>query len=94
MTLAAAMLGNGGRPGGWEARGRLPPILWAALVCEVANWPASLLPVGPCLDLVPAWQPVGSGEAPPRLAQYSPGTALLMGLDRNRPSAWLLEVKS
>lgn len=34
-------------------------------VCEVATCPAFLLPAGPCLDLVPVWQPVGSGEAPP-----------------------------
>lgn len=63
MTPAAPVPGNRGRPGGWEGK-VLPPTLQAALVCEVATCPASLLPVGPCWDLVPAWQPVGLGEAP------------------------------
>lgn len=47
MTRAAAMLGNRGGPGGQEGRGRLPSTPQAALVCDVADCPASLLPVGP-----------------------------------------------
>lgn len=42
-----AVLGNRGGPGGWEGRGHLPPTPWAAVVCDIANCPASsLLPVG------------------------------------------------
>lgn len=85
MTLAAPMLGNGGRPGGWEGQGHLPPLLQAALVCEVATCPASLLPVGPLFGLSACLAACGVRRSP-HLAQHSPGAALLMELGGNRPS--------
>lgn len=66
MTLAAPMLGNRGRPGGREDQGHPPPPLQAALVCEVAICPASLLPVSPLSGLSAC--PLGSlrrQEKPP-----------------------------
>lgn len=90
MTLAAPMLGNGAGLGAGRARATtLPP--QAALVCEVATCPASLLPVGPLFGLSACLAACGVRRSP-HLAQYSPGAALLMGLAGNRPSAWFLGV--
>lgn len=78
MTLTAAAL-----PGrGW---GHVPPHLRAALVCEVANCPASLLPVGPLSGLSACLAACGDRD--------SPGIVLPKGLGEKSPSAQLLEVK-
>lgn len=57
-----------GLPGGWEDRAE-PSHPSGCTWCEVAAYPASLLPLGcsppPCLDLVPAWQPMGLEEPSP-----------------------------
>lgn len=84
MTLAVPMLGDGGGPGGWEGQGQPPPLLQAALVCEVATRPASLLPAGPLFGLSACLAALGVRRSP--LAQHPPGASLLMELGGDRPS--------
>lgn len=63
--------GEQGRTWGLGGPGPPPSHSLGCSVCDVANCPASLLPVGPLfglLDLVPAWQPVGAGSVPTRLS--------------------------
>lgn len=70
MTLAASMPGSG-RPG---AGGQAPPAYPPGALCVKLPLalPHSFLPA-PCLDLVPSWQTVGSGEAPTALVSLRSG---------------------
>lgn len=88
MTPAAPTLGNRGRLWGWEGRGHLPLPLQAALVCEVATCPASLLPVSPLFGLSARLAACGARRSPPP-GSVLPRAALLSELGGNRPSTWL-----
>lgn len=86
-------VGEQGQAWGLGGQGHLPPTLQAALVCEVATCPASLLPAGPLFGLSACLAARGVRRSPP------PGSVLprgspLDGLGRNRPSTQLPEVKS
>lgn len=88
MTPAAPTLGNRGRLWGWEGRGHLLLPIQAALVCEVATCPASLLPVNPLFGLSARLAACGARRSPPP-GSVLPRAALLLELGGNRPSAWL-----
>lgn len=84
MTLAAPVP-RSREPGSWEDWAE-PSHPSGCTWCEVAAYPASLLPLGcsphPCLDLVPAWQPTGLEKLSPRLRAPSSGGSPMMGKDR------------
>lgn len=77
MTLAAATLGDRGAWGLGEA-GPPPSHPPAALVCEVANRLASLLPVGPLFGLRACLAACGDRRSPPP-SSVLPGDSPLDG---------------
>lgn len=67
---------------GWGARHLPRPTLQAHLCVKLPlALPHSFLPA-PCLDLVPSWQTVGSGEAPTGLVSLRSGPLNEGGQDR------------